>query len=417
MAVASGKVERVAQLVRACFNNNVGIRGLVERYQRACEAVYNPKGFSEDDMMLGLLILRLGGARLAGIIHRVIGLPGLSTLRKNTIIRPLRASPGVPTLAEIEENLEICAEGHGRSIWCSLSLSEDPRVYSPRPCLISGTDKHEDSVEHAKLLQKIINAGHNKGQRSNIIYRTVSLASDGESRRGLALVPTAMNRLLSDQTPIHPLLSVLQLMNLRVGEDDRTPDKDYRHQVKTLRTLLMRLKGIQVMGFVVTPAIIKQHLRANGHSQEQVNAFLNPNDKQDIWLGYQFLKSLWSLPPAAENAEPTFAAARAARCNCSADSRITCSCPPTSTYAETPTDSSYTPDGDIQDGMQSQLRSHKESSRLTSSLTVPLSVAHSSRMALRNTLEATAEISQPEILTPSAGATLDNSDSFDSTIE
>ncbi|KAJ6607744.1 hypothetical protein B0H10DRAFT_2439426 [Mycena sp. CBHHK59/15] len=106
MAVASGKVERVAQLIRACLNNHVGIRGLVERYQRAFEVVYNPKGFDEDDMMLGLLILRLGSARLAGIVHQAKGLPGISTLRSNTIIRPLRASPGMPTPKEIEANID-----------------------------------------------------------------------------------------------------------------------------------------------------------------------------------------------------------------------------------------------------------------------------------------------------------------------
>ncbi|KAK6984092.1 hypothetical protein R3P38DRAFT_2398621, partial [Favolaschia claudopus] len=97
MAVASGRVERVAQLVQACLSNGVGIRGLVERYERACREVYNPKGFTEDDIMLGLLILRLGGARLAGIVHRAKGLPGISTLRQNTVIRPLRASAGMPT--------------------------------------------------------------------------------------------------------------------------------------------------------------------------------------------------------------------------------------------------------------------------------------------------------------------------------
>ena len=61
--------------------------------------------------MLMLLVLRLGGARLAGIVHRALGLPGLSTIRSNTIIRPLRPSPGFPTIEEIEANIDACAEG------------------------------------------------------------------------------------------------------------------------------------------------------------------------------------------------------------------------------------------------------------------------------------------------------------------
>ncbi|KAJ7737509.1 hypothetical protein B0H16DRAFT_1762357 [Mycena metata] len=382
MAVASGKVERVAQLVRACLNNHVGIRGLVERYQRACQVLYNPKGFDEDDIMLGLLILRLGGARLAGIVHRAIGLPGLSTLRSHTIIRPLRPSPAMPTQAEIEANIALGAEGEPESTgpriivhrvlmldeiaveqrprWddktnkilgacreCSHkvsldlntaadlevffaalddgdihlaseatvaafgALSKDPRVYSPRPCLISGTDKHETGAEHSKLLKKLMDAGYNKRKRGNITYRTICISSDGEAKRGLAMVLQTMTRTLSadhptPETSIYPLLSPLELMNFRVGEDDITCDKDYRHVVKTLRNLLMRLRGVKVAGCVITPAIIKQHLRANGHSQEQVNSFLNPNDKQDVLLGYQLLKALWSLPLTVKSADPIF---------------------------------------------------------------------------------------------------------------
>jgi hypothetical protein len=115
MAVASGQVTRVAQLVKACLNNHAGIRGVLERYWRACNEVYNPKGFVEDEKMLMLLILRLGGARLAGIVHRALGLPGLTTIRANTVIRPLRASPGMPTIEEIQANIYACAEGEPTS--------------------------------------------------------------------------------------------------------------------------------------------------------------------------------------------------------------------------------------------------------------------------------------------------------------
>ncbi|KAJ7498368.1 hypothetical protein B0H11DRAFT_1909401 [Mycena galericulata] len=383
MAIASGRVERVAQLVQACLNNGVGIRGLLERYQSACQMVYNPKGFTEDDTMLGLLILRLGGARLAGIVHRAKGLPGLSTLRKHTVIRPLRASPGMPTVQEIEDNIDAFAEAEPESTgvpvivhrilmmdeiaveqrprWddktnmilgacreCSHkvslelntaddlevffnalddgeihlaceatvaafgALSKDPRVYSPRPCCISGTDKHEKGPEQANFIQQIMTAGHHKRVRGNITYRTISIASDGEAKRGAALVQKTMNRDLDSDSPIHKLLIPLDLMNFRVGEDDLTADKDYRHVLKTLRNLLMRLKGVKVLGFVITPAIIKQHLRAAGHSQEQVDAFLNPNDKQDVYLGYQLLKAMWSLPVAPAESSPGFIRTRKA---------------------------------------------------------------------------------------------------------
>ncbi|KAJ7078273.1 hypothetical protein B0H15DRAFT_804878 [Mycena belliarum] len=382
MAVGSGKVTRVAQLVKACINNQVGIRGMLERYYRACRVVYNPKSFDEDDKMLMLLVLRLGGARLAGIVHRALGLPGLSTIRSNTVIRPLRASPGYPTIQEIEANIDACAEGEpdsdGHSVvvhrvlmldeiaveqrprWddktnkilgacreccgkVSLelnteadlqvffdavdsgeihlaseatvaafgALSRDPRIYSPRPCCISGTDKHEDSTCHAEFIQQIITAANNKRTRGDRIYRTICIASDGEARRGGSLVRLTMNRDLHRDSPIYPLLAPLELMNLRVGEDDLTADKDYRHVLKTFRNLLMRRKGTKALGILITPAVIKRHLLLAGHSQEQVNSYLNPNDKQDVILGYSLLQGLWSLPPApADN--PDFLHAREA---------------------------------------------------------------------------------------------------------
>ncbi len=39
---------------------------------------------------------------------------------------------------------------------------------------------------------------------------------------------------------------------------------------------------------------------------------MNPNDKQDVVLGYALLKEIWSLPSAANNANPNFSATRAA---------------------------------------------------------------------------------------------------------
>ncbi|KAJ7104452.1 hypothetical protein B0H15DRAFT_795200 [Mycena belliarum] len=352
MAVGSGKVTRVAQLVMACLNNGVGIRGILERYY-------------------------------PGIVHRALGLPGLSTIRSNTVIRPLRASPGFPTIEEIQANIDACAEGEPESSgppvtvhrvlmldeiaieqrprWddktnkilgacreCSHkislelnteadlqeffqavdddeihlaseatvaafgALSRDPRVYSPRPCCISGTDKHETSANHARFLRKIISAADGKNKRDNITYRTISIASDGEAKRGGSLVLLTMNQDLSEDSPIYPLLKPLDFMDLRVGDDDVTADKDYRHVLKTLRNLLMRLKGVRVLGFIITPAIIKQHLRLVGHSQEQVTSYLNPNDKQDVLLGYSLLKSLWSLPVPSPDADPGLSRARTA---------------------------------------------------------------------------------------------------------
>ncbi|KAJ7663276.1 hypothetical protein DFH06DRAFT_986756 [Mycena polygramma] len=117
MAIASNDVHRVSQLICVGLNNGESIGALLERFYRACVDVhqegpkYNPKGFTPEDYMVGLTVLRLGGARLAEILHRALGLPGLATLRKHSIIRPLRASPAMPTIAEIKENIDAYTAG------------------------------------------------------------------------------------------------------------------------------------------------------------------------------------------------------------------------------------------------------------------------------------------------------------------
>ncbi|KAK6991443.1 hypothetical protein R3P38DRAFT_3331690 [Favolaschia claudopus] len=121
-----------------------------------------------------------------------------------------------------------------------------------------------------------------------------------------------MIRELNSQSPIFPLLSVLPLMNLRVGDDDVTADKDYRHSFKALRNLSMRLKGINILGFTITPSLIRQHLLASGHSLSQINSFLNPEDKQDVLLTYQLLRALWDLAPIPSTADPAFVRIREA---------------------------------------------------------------------------------------------------------
>ncbi|KAJ7455119.1 hypothetical protein FB451DRAFT_1049058, partial [Mycena latifolia] len=389
MAIATGDVPRVSQLLHAGINNGESINAMLERFYRACVDVhhegpkYNPKGFSPDDYMVGLCVLRLGGARLADILHRALGLPGLTTLRKHSIIRPLRASPGMPTVAEIEENIDAYTVGeeipvgpvriihrvvmldevavekrarwddktnmilgacreHSHTVPLDFSdledaktffaaldrkdvhlaseatvvafgaLAREPHIYNPRPICISGTCKHEKGDEHAAFVRTLNTAANNRSSHGNIIYRTVSFASDGEAKRGLAFAMEFMKYRLAPTSPIYPLLSPLEFMNLLVGLDDVTQDKDFRHLIKALRALVMRKMGVNILGAESTPAVVKQHLRSVGISTERVNALLNPNDRQDVPLAYGLLKELWSLPDAPPTATPTFIRARKA---------------------------------------------------------------------------------------------------------
>jgi hypothetical protein len=108
LAIASGRVERVAPLVQAALKNGAGIGAIIQQYERATEKLYKPKGYTNEDIMRSIVLLRLGGARVAEFAHRSLALPSLTTIRRNTILPTLVVSPSAPSLADVESNISAC---------------------------------------------------------------------------------------------------------------------------------------------------------------------------------------------------------------------------------------------------------------------------------------------------------------------
>ena len=74
---------------------------MIERLDHASKGFYKPQGYTEEEMLQGLLFLRLGGSHVADLAHQSLGSPGVSTLRSSTAITPLSPSSGMPTITEI----------------------------------------------------------------------------------------------------------------------------------------------------------------------------------------------------------------------------------------------------------------------------------------------------------------------------
>ena len=73
------------------------------------------------------------------------------------------------------------------------SLLEKPCKCSVHPILISGTCKKETGTQHAKMIQMALIAINKTQNHQNFTsYQTVSIASDGKSKRGDALVLLTM---------------------------------------------------------------------------------------------------------------------------------------------------------------------------------------------------------------------------------
>lgn len=106
MAVGDHRVARVDALVRVGRRNGASIRTIIKRMDQAAQGLYKPKGYTEEEMLRGLLFLRLGGARVADLAHRTMGTPSTSTMRRNSVLRPLQPSLSMPTVEEIEWNIQ-----------------------------------------------------------------------------------------------------------------------------------------------------------------------------------------------------------------------------------------------------------------------------------------------------------------------
>jgi hypothetical protein len=191
-------------------------------------------------------------------------------------------------------------------------LSSEPREYAVQPVMFSGTCKRETSEEHMRVIKTILEACNKQNMRNNSIYRTICIASDGEAKCGDVLVIQTMVSELSTTSPIYVHLRPLKFLNLLVGPDDITADKDFKHIIKRQQNVFMCAKGVEILGFCITPSILHSHLESNDVSSPRLRSLLNPNDKQDVVLVYLLLKEIWSLPPPPENSNPAFTLARRA---------------------------------------------------------------------------------------------------------
>ena len=58
--------------------------------------------------MRSIVLLRLGGARIAQFAHQLLALPSLTTIRRQTVLPALIVSPSTLTVVDVEANVISC---------------------------------------------------------------------------------------------------------------------------------------------------------------------------------------------------------------------------------------------------------------------------------------------------------------------
>ncbi|PPQ83076.1 hypothetical protein CVT26_011922 [Gymnopilus dilepis] len=374
VAVASGNMMRVDRLISVALRQKKGIQATIKLLGDATEGVHKFKSYGEQDYDKGMVLLRLGGNRLAAFGNKALGLPSITALRNFSSIPPIIPSHARPSATEIEANIKASFEGimdvveggggnvyhavlmfdeiatekrirldrsekfflgvcrqHGQRTSLKFSCVEDMeelfrcldqdevhyaseatigalgilcdnhRIYPARPILISGDCKKESGEEHANVLQTTLDAISNQSDFLNI--RIVSIASDGEKRRGTALAKLTFKNLLSSESKIYGMLSCLVFMDLHVGSDDLTADKDCKHIIKRLRNFVIRPRGFLIGNERITPPLLQVQIESAGASSAHIRASFNPKDRQDVPLAFNTLKDIWTLPqvPSVSN--------------------------------------------------------------------------------------------------------------------
>jgi hypothetical protein len=137
LALSSQHVPRVDRVLHVGFRRGAGIHSMLELVKKAAAGTYHPKSFDEEDDLQALLFLRLGGARVADVAHRIFGTPSVSTIRTRTIVPQILTSPSFPTHYEIESNIAACFEGvldnlevstlHGILMFDEIAIERRPR--------------------------------------------------------------------------------------------------------------------------------------------------------------------------------------------------------------------------------------------------------------------------------------------------
>ena len=99
-------------------------------------------------------------------------------------------------------------------------------------------------------------------------------------------------------------------MNILVGNNNITPDKDPKLVMKHCRNFVIHKSGVMINSFIITPALLCFHLEANKVPSHCIAYLLNPTNHQDVTLCFTLLKEIWSLLPPAPTDKPRFVVAR-----------------------------------------------------------------------------------------------------------
>lgn len=110
MLIIKNDIPRIRAALAVTERNGGGVFSFIRAVDAAAMRAYKPKSYLQSEYERAFLIWKLGGVFAANLAYRTLGLPSIDTTRRHITSKPLRASPGFPTVPEMVSNLHTAFE-------------------------------------------------------------------------------------------------------------------------------------------------------------------------------------------------------------------------------------------------------------------------------------------------------------------
>ncbi|KAJ7022129.1 hypothetical protein C8F04DRAFT_1402565 [Mycena alexandri] len=172
---------------------------------------------------------------------------------------------------------------HETSVGAISRLSETG--YGARPVFMGPSCKTGDWKESLRTMEIVVEAWKRSEYGERLHGPILSIASDSDAKRCLALFMMTMHTEIIEGNPLYPFIRDLPGLNRRVGKDNLTMDPDYKHKFKGMRTLLTSNAGLLVKNTCINRDLLFSWLeRLTDHdwSETTLHALLDPADGQNV---------------------------------------------------------------------------------------------------------------------------------------
>ncbi|KAK7034836.1 hypothetical protein R3P38DRAFT_2518785 [Favolaschia claudopus] len=157
--------------------------------------------------------------------------------------------------------------------------------YGAKPVYMGPTCKKGPWQDGVRLIEVIIAAWKRSPDGEVKHGPIMSISTDGDHKRRLALFILCMQMEILPDNPLYPFVCNLPGLNLRVGKGNITHDGDPKHIFKRNRSLLSSLEGVVVKNVCINRDLLLvwlERLPNHDWSETSIHNLLHPSDGQNV---------------------------------------------------------------------------------------------------------------------------------------